>query len=162
MKFGKITSAKVSHDAISLVGGLAGGAVSGGIMTFVPEKQKLLARGGMAGIGLLGAASLKGNTSAENLVKFALLGVAVAQGTALINHFASQQITIDENSTAANKFVGGMVGLGCPCDESQPALASPVINFPALRNADGVRELDFSNQEDYPVGAEEAQMEAFS
>lgn len=135
MKFGKITAANVSHDALSLGGALAGGALSGGIMTFVPEKQALLAKGGMAAVGLLGAASLKGKTSAENLVKFALLGIGIRQGSELIKHFAGRQITIDETSTAANKFVGGMVGLACPCDHV-PALASPVINFPALRSAD--------------------------
>ena len=134
MKFGKITAANVSHDALSLGGALAGGALSGGIMTFVPQKQELLARGGMAAVGLLGAASLKAKSSAENLLKFALLGIGIRQASELITHFAGQQIQIDENSTAANKFVGGMVGLACPCD--QPALASPVINFPALRNAD--------------------------
>ncbi len=158
MKFGKITTANVSHDALSLGGALAGGALSGGIMTFVPQKQELLARGGMTAVGLLGAASLKGKSSAENLVKFGLLGIAISQGSALIKHFASQQITIDENSTAANKFVGGMVGLACPC-ENTPSLASPVINFPALRNADGVRPINFSNQE---VETEEVQMEAFA
>ncbi len=133
MKFGKITADNVSHDALSLGGALAGGALSGGIMTFVPEKQALLARGGMAGIGLLGAASVKGKSSAENLVKYALLGIGIAQGSALIKHFAGQSMQIDETSTASQKFVGGMVGLACPCDT--PALASPVINFAALRSA---------------------------
>lgn len=134
MKFGKITADNVSHDALSLGGVLAGGALSGGIMTFVPEKQQVLARGGMVGIGLLGAASVKGKSSTENLVKFALLGIGIAQGSALIKHFASQSMTIDTTSTASQKFVGGMVGLACPCS---PSLASPVINFAALRNANG-------------------------
>lgn len=133
MKFGKITADNVSHDALSLGGALAGGALSGGIMTFVPEKQALLARGGMAGIGLLGAASLKGKSSAENLVKYALLGIGIAQGSALIKHFAGKSMHIDATSTASQKFVGGMVGLACPCNT--PALASPVINFAALRSA---------------------------
>lgn len=133
MKFGKITADNVSHDALSLGGVLAGGALSGGIMTFVPEKQQVLARGGMVGIGLLGAASVKGKSSTENLVKFALLGIGIAQGSALIKHFASKSINVDATSTASQKFVGGMVGLACPCDN--PALASPVINFAALRNA---------------------------
>lgn len=133
MKFGKITADNVSHDALSLGGVLAGGALSGGIMTFVPEKQQVLARGGMVGIGLLGAASVKGKSSAENLVKFALLGIGIAQGSALIKHFANKSMTIDATSTASQKFVGGMVGLACPCET--PALASPVINFAALRSA---------------------------
>ena len=134
MKFGKITAANVSHDALSLGGALAGGALSGGLMTFVPQNQALLAKGGMTAVGLLGAASLKGKTSAETLVKFALLGIGIRQGSELIKHFAGQQIHIDESSTTANRFVGGMVGLACPCNDV-PALASPVINFPALRSA---------------------------
>lgn len=130
MKFGKITAENVSHDALSLGGALAGGALSNGLMTFVPEKQALLARGGMAGIGLLGAATLKAKSSTENLVKFALLGIGIAQGAALIKHFAGQSMQIDQSSQAS-KFVGGMVGLACP---NYPALASPMINFPALRS----------------------------
>ena len=136
MKFGKITADNVSHDALSLGGALAGGALSGGIMTFVPEKQAMLARGGMAGIGLLGAASIKGKSSTENLVKFALLGIGIAQGSALIKHFAGKSMQIDAASTASQKFVGGMVGLACPC--YSPSLASPVINFAALRSANSV------------------------
>lgn len=133
MKFGKITTDNVSHDALSLGGALAGGALSGGIMTFVPQKQELLARGGMSAVGLLGAASLKGKSSAENLVKFILLGMGIRQGSELIKSFAAKEIQISEASTASQKFVGGMVGLACPCDE-EPYLASPVINFPALGN----------------------------
>ena len=131
MKFGKITADNVSHDALSLGGALAGGALSGGIMTFVPEKQALLARGGMAGIGLLGAATLKAKSSTENLVKFALLGIGIAQGSALIKHFAGQSMQFDQSSTPSQKFVGGMVGLAWPCD-TPVALDSPMINFPAL------------------------------
>lgn len=134
MNFGNITTANVSHNAISLAGALAGGALSGGAMTFVPQKQELLARGGMTVVGLLGAASLKGKSSVDALVKFALLGMGIRQGSELIKKFAAPQITIDETATASQKFIGGMVGLACPCDDV-PALASPVISFPALRNA---------------------------
>jgi len=134
MKFGKITSQNVSTDALSLGGALAGGAISNGLMTFVPEKQEVLARGGMALTGLLGAASVKGTNSTENVVKFLLLGFGIAQGAALIKKFAAKEIQIDETSTASQKFVAGMVGLACPCENNYPALASPVINFAALRN----------------------------
>lgn len=145
MKFGKIKAENVSHDALSLGGAVAGGALSGGLMTFVPAEQELLARGGMAVIGLAGAASLKAKSSAENLVKFALLGIGIAQGSALIKHFASKQISINETSTASQKFVGGMVGLACPCD--QPALGSPVIDFGALRNPQGFIESEATYQD---------------
>jgi hypothetical protein len=137
MKFGKITSKNVSTDALYLGGALAGGALSGGLMTFVPNEQEVLARGGMVGIGLLGAASVKGTSSADKVVKFLLLGMGIAQGAALIKKYAADSITIDAASTAPEKFVGGMVGLGCPCNGngSYPALASPVINFAALSNS---------------------------
>ena len=137
MKFGKITSANGSSNALAMGGALAGGALSGGLMTFVPAEQEVLARGGMAVVGLAGAASIKGTTSAERLVKFGLLGIAIAQGTALVNKFAQKQVTINETSTASQRFVGGMVGLACPCEGSFAALASPVINFAALDSGYG-------------------------
>src|SRR5690554_3801164 len=132
MKFGKITAENVSRDAISLGGAVIGGALSGGAMTFVPEKQALLARGGMTAVSLLGAASLKGKTTTENLVRFALLGVGITQGAQLVKHFASQHIAVDANSSAGEKFLAGAMGLACPCGVNSPALASPVIDFPAL------------------------------
>lgn len=133
MKFGKITSQKVSHDALSLGGAVAGGALSGGLMTLVPAEQEVLARGGMAAIGLFGASSVKGATSSENLVKFALLGIGIKQTLELIKHFGAQSVTIDETSTASQKFVGGTLGLACPCEDEMPALAAPTINFAALK-----------------------------
>jgi hypothetical protein len=136
MKFGKITSQNVSTNAISVAGALAGGAISNGLMTLVPEKQELLARGGMAVTGLVGAASVKGTNSTEKLVKFLLLGFGIAQGAALIKKFSADQIQIDESSSASEKFVAGMAGLACPCEDNYAALASPVINFAALNPSD--------------------------
>lgn len=151
MKFGKITAENVSHNALSLGGALAGGALSGGIMTLVPEKQALLAKGGMAVVGLVGAASIKAKSSAENLVKFILLGVAIRQGSELITHVVKDQITVDPASTSS-KFVGGMVGLACPCD--YPALGSPVISFPALMNPyEGQEVVEEYAAEELPAGA---------
>jgi hypothetical protein len=152
MKFGKITAGNVSHDALSLGGVLAGGALSNGLMTFVPADQVLLARGGMTAIGLAGAASIKGKSSSDNLVKFALLGFAVAQGTALVKKYAGDQVQIDEASTSSEKFVAGMVGLGCACDGGDsPALgASPIINFPALEPSSTY---DGGNNNTVPTGA---------
>lgn len=102
-------------------------------MTFVPEKQALLARGGMAVVGLLGAASVKPKSSVENLVKFALLGIGIRQAAELIKGFAEKEIQVTEASTASQKFVAGMTGLACPCDTTS-YLAAPVIDFSALRN----------------------------
>ena len=141
MKFGKITSQKVSHDALSLGGALAGGALSGGLMTLVPADQKLYVRGGMVLTGLLGAASVKGATSAENAVKFALLGIGVRQAAELIKHFGSKSVTVDENSTSSEKFVAGTLGLACPCEDT-PALAAPTINFAALKGAMPMPQID--------------------
>lgn len=133
MKFGKITSANVSTNALSMGGAIAGGALSGGLMTFVPQKQALLARGGMAFVGLLGAASVKSKSSVENLVKFALLGIGIRQTAELIKGFAEKEIQVTETSTASQKFVAGMTGLACPGDNTS-YLAAPVIDFSALRN----------------------------
>ncbi|MGB7841157.1 MAG: hypothetical protein WBL21_00090 [Salinimicrobium sp.] len=134
MKFGKITSKNVSQNAVTLAGALAGGAVSGGIVTMVPAQQKLYARAGITAAGLLGAAAVKGTGSGDQLVKFLLAGMAIRQGAEMIKEFAQKQMApVDESTTVANKFVAGMVGLACPCENSYGALnAAPVINFDAL------------------------------
>lgn len=133
MKFGKITSAKVSQNALSLGGAVGGGALSGGLMTLVPAEQKTLARAGVTGLSLLGAASLNPKTSAETLVQFALIGMAIRQSSELIKEFANKEIQVTPESTTSEKFVAGMAGLACPCeDTTMPALASPIIDFAAL------------------------------
>lgn len=131
MKMTKITSAGLSNEALSLASAVAGGAVSGGLMTLVPSEHQLVARGGISVVSIVGAASIKGKGTLETLARFALLGMGVQQAGALVKHFAAPSITVDETSTAGQKFLGGMVGLGCPGDDL-PMLASPVINFPSL------------------------------
>jgi hypothetical protein len=134
MKFGKITSSNVSTNALTVGAAVAGGALSGGLMTVVPQKQEKLARGGMVAVGLLGASTLKGTSSAERLVKFMLIGLALRQAGELIKGFAAPQIQVSEASTQGEKFVAGMAGLACPCDNA--ALAAPMMNFPALNYAE--------------------------
>lgn len=135
MKFGKITSPSVSNNALVIGASVAGGAISGGLMTLVPQKQELLARGSMVAVGMLGASTLKGATSTEKLVKFMLLGLALRQAGEIIKNVASPKIEVSDVSTKSQKFIAGMAGLACPCDGA-PALASPFINFPALNYAD--------------------------
>lgn len=137
MKIGKVTSASISNEALSLGSAVAGGAVSGGLMTLVPAEHKLVARGGMSVVGLLGASVIKGKGTIDTLAKFALLGLGIQQAGELVKHFASQSISIDETSTASQKFLGGMVGLACPCDD-YPALASPVVSFPPVASRSAI------------------------
>ena len=143
MKFGKITSKNVSQDALALGGALGGGALSGGIVTLVPEEQKTMARGGITALSLVGASSLKGTTSTEKLVKFLMIGMAIRQGSELIKEFAGKEIQLTEESSTSQKFVGGMVGLACPCEEQNNGAlrAAPVINFEDLPGRAPVRKI---------------------
>lgn len=132
MKFGKITSAKVAENALILGGAFGGGAISGGLVTLVPEEQKLYARGGMMLLGVLGASALKPKTSGETLVQAIAIGMAIRQTSELVKHFAAKEIQVTPESTASQKFVAGAAGLACPCDSAPRMLASPVIDFPML------------------------------
>lgn len=132
MKFGKITSAKVADNALVLGGAFGGGAISGGLMTLVPQEQKLIARGGITGLSLLGASALKPKTSGETLVQALFIGMAIRQASELVKEFTQDKIQVTAESTTTDKFVAGMAGLACPCDGNQPMLASPIIDFPSL------------------------------
>jgi len=132
MKFGKITSAKVAENALVLGGAFGGGAISGGLMTLVPEEQKLIARGGITGLSLLGASALKPKTSGETLVQALFIGMAIRQASELVKEFTQDKIQVTAESTTTDKFVAGMAGLACPCDSPQPMLAMPVIDFPSF------------------------------
>lgn len=132
MKFGKITSAKVAENALVLGGAFGGGAISGGLVTMVPQEQQIYARGGMVALGVLGASALKPKTSGETLVQALAIGMAIRQTSELVKHFAQDQIQVTAESSASEKFMAGAAGLACPCEDNQTMLASPVIDFPSL------------------------------
>jgi hypothetical protein len=155
MKFGKITSKNVSHNAIALGGALGGGALSGGLVTLVPQEQKIYARGGITVAGLLGASAIKGTTSVEKVVKFLLLGMSIRQGFDLVKELAEPSIQVDQDSTGGDKFVAGMVGLACPSEEFSALRAAPVINFdqlPAKQEAAQIEE-SYEQEQEQPVSA---------
>ena len=86
----------------------------------------------------------------------ALLGMAIAQGGALIKHFAEPSIQVTAESTGSEKFVAGMVGLACPeCDQNYSALrsAAPVINFDNIREDNLQIEESYQEQELEPTSA---------
>ncbi|SFB72252.1 hypothetical protein SAMN04487907_101259 [Zunongwangia mangrovi] len=131
MKIGKISLANISTEAVSFGGAVLGGAVSDGAMAIIPAEHKTAARYGMTGGGILLASIVKGKDSISQALKMAGIGIAVKQGLAAIRDFAEGQISVDDTSMAS-RFVGGAVGLACPCESggSYTALnAAPVINF---------------------------------
>jgi len=156
MNFGKITSAKVAENGLVLGGAFSGGAISGGIMTLVPEPQKLYARGGIVALALLGASALKPKTSGETLVQAIAIGMAIRQTSELVKGFAQDQIQVTDQSTTSDKFIAGMAGLACPCENSQAMLASPVINFEDItpgnmQLSDSFQSNDYKAVKDVPV-----------
>ncbi|MFV8280553.1 hypothetical protein ACNKXS_03360 [Christiangramia marina] len=132
MKFGKITSPKLAENALYLGGAFGGGAISGGLMTLVPAEQKIYARGGIILLGLLGASTLNPKTSGESLAQAIAIGMGIRQASEVVKELTQDKIQVTAESTTTDKFVAGMAGLACPCDETRPMLASPVINFPSL------------------------------
>ncbi|WP_417885332.1 hypothetical protein [Zunongwangia sp.] len=140
MKIGKISLANISNETVSFGGAVLGGAVSDGVMAIVPADQKTVARYGMTGGDVVLASLVKGKDSISQIVKMAGIGIAVKQGLAVIRDFAEGQISVDENSLAS-KFVGGAVGLACPCEYENgnysKLSAAPAINFdPVIPPAD--------------------------
>lgn len=146
MKFGKITSAKAAENALVLGGALGGGALSGGLMTLVPQEQKIYARGGVTVLSVLGAASMKPKTSAETLVQALLIGMGIRQASEAIRDLTKDKIQVTAESSTTDKFVAGMAGLACPCEESTTMLAAPVIDFPKLPENDYAQKQDFSQE----------------
>ena len=124
MKFGKLSVSNVSQEAASFGGAVLGAAVSYGAIALVPAEQKQMAQIGMTAGGIVLASVVKGKSTADVMLKLSGIGIAVKQGLNLLRDFAADKVTVD-SSSMASKFVGGTVGLACPCEQG--------LNFPGLK-----------------------------
>lgn len=145
MDVSKPNASKIKSTFIMLAGAFLGAMVSEGVMGVIHKgttsadpseikkdaTMKLVKRGVITAGSGYGAASVKGTDTTSDLLKGALTGMAVQQGTKLVSEAVKSTPALS-NAAAKTSFTKNMVGLGCAC---QPL---PTINRPArvraLRN----------------------------
>ncbi|MBC8753974.1 hypothetical protein H2O64_04780 [Kordia sp. YSTF-M3] len=100
--------AKTSMDAGSL---LLGGMVSSGIEGAIPIEESKTRKGILAAVGILGAASVSGNTNSATIVRNLLLGMGIRQGQRFIQEAATPSLP-EADGTEMNKFIHDMFETG--------------------------------------------------
>lgn len=132
MKTQKLNQKTIVDAGIAAAGLVVGVALSGAIgnvvKDYVPENEEI-AKVGIAGVGLAGAALVSNKDQTGMFVQSVGLGVAAKQGYDLASNAIKSTITVKENPTLADKAIYGAVGLGCP-GEGRTFLAASAIHFP--------------------------------
>ena len=135
MKFSLTQDALLT--SVVVLGSLAVGVVaSDAIVNIVPADQKQIAKVGIAGGGLMGAAGLqKDKSTTGTALKSMALGASVKQGVNLMREVFAKDYTPKENPGIADRAFEGAMGLACPSDNNMALSgetfnAVPTFNFP--------------------------------
>ncbi len=149
MKFGNPKSQQIQDAAALVVGAVAGGAVSRGVIglihkpsgatddaTLKKESNMLLVkRAVLAAAAVYGAAAISGTDTVATAVKGSLVGMAVLQIADAVADTAakSSKLAITDTSTATQKFTAHMLGLKCACTTPTPGMGKPTRRYARLR-----------------------------
>ncbi|MEM6697197.1 MAG: hypothetical protein AAF599_02285 [Bacteroidota bacterium] len=112
------TAANASFDVGSM---LAGGMLSSGIEGVVPIEDSKMRKAALAAIGVLGAASVSGNTTTAKIVRNLLLGMGIRQGQRFISESATPTLP-EADGTSMNKFMHDMLETGGGDTIANPAI----------------------------------------
>lgn len=119
----KPTKSSITNAAIDAISATGGGMLSEGVINIIPAKYKAdkeeLIRGGLALVAAGGAAAIKGTSNQARAIRMGLIGMTIAQVRQIIKSFAPDAGVTKptEESTTTKKFVAGLFGLSCACDD---------------------------------------------
>lgn len=162
--FKKPKVSDLKSTAIDVVSATGGGMLSEGVMSIVPAKYKAehedLIRGGLALASAGGAAALKGNSTQVRAIKMALVGMTIAQVRQLVKTYANKAGigTAEGETDTAKKFVAGLFGLACPCDQANQNTV--LARMPMLNRSLNGGAFDYQAAKLQNLGVERSQMVA--
>lgn len=111
MKLKMFTGKQVAQTSMDAGSMIVGGIVSSGIEGAIPIDESKTRKGILAVVGILGAASVSGNTTSANIVRNLLLGMGVRQGQRFIVEAGTPELP-EADGTDANKFIHDMFETG--------------------------------------------------
>lgn len=121
MKIGK-PNTKNTEKTLALGGGAVAGAIASNVLVEKAaakfpsvEKNKKIARGAVAVLGILGYLSVSGSDTAADVTRGAFLGMTVQQGGKLAADAVSNALPESTKDEATRK------ALGCGCTDNMPA-----------------------------------------
>lgn len=111
MKVKMFTGKTVANSSIDAGSLLTGGMLSSGIEGAVPIDDSKMRKGVLAVVGILGAASISGNSTSAKVVRNLLIGMGVRQGQRFIQEAATPTLP-EVDGTTMNKFMHDMMETG--------------------------------------------------
>lgn len=127
-----------------LLGGYVSPSITGAITDVIKPKTDNVKGIVLAVLSVasgFGAAYIKGNGIGETVGKGFLVGISGASGVEAINTFAKKSTAVQTTAaktTPIGKAVARMTGLGCPCQNPQPAVAEFQLNARRRRRGMGM------------------------
>lgn len=101
----------LTSAAIQGAAGIAGAKISDGLATLLPEDMKPTTKGLiLAGVGIVGAASINANNIGGQAAQAALVGMAVKQGANAVTELLKDNVEPKTDGSKTARFVNAIVG----------------------------------------------------
>ena len=111
MKFKIFTSKQAAQATMNAGSLVAGGMISSGVEGLTPIEDSKTRKGVLAALGILGSASIQGNSNGAAIVRNLLIGMGVRQAQRFIQEAATPSLP-EADGTEMNKFLHGMFETG--------------------------------------------------
>lgn len=103
-------SKTIVSAAVSVGAGVVGAKLSDGIVAIMPDSTAKYKKILVAGLAVLGAASVEAKTTTGQAVQAALVGAAIKQGADYATEMLADTVDQKDNATLTGKFVNGVLG----------------------------------------------------
>lgn len=105
----------MNKEVVTIGGAVAGGMVSNGVSTLLPQSESPIMNIALAGASIFGATKVSGSTTKDNALRGALMGSAIVQTLIAVKKISSKSFGEKlAGDSKTKQFMRGAVGLGCP------------------------------------------------
>lgn len=103
-------SKSIGSVAVMAGAGVVGAKLSDGIVAIMPDSTAKYSKVLVAGLALLGAASVNAKTTTGQAVQASLVGAVIKQGADALTEMLSTSVDPQDNTTVTGKFINAVVG----------------------------------------------------
>lgn len=100
----------IGNAAVMVGAGVVGAKISDGIVAILPDSIAKYRKFLVAGLALVGAASVDGKTTTGKAVQASLVGAAIKQGSDAATELLATNVDPKDNTTVTGRFVNAVVG----------------------------------------------------
>lgn len=123
--FKKPTTKNAGTQALTIGVGVAGAALSDGVVGLVPEQYAKWGKPALALATAILAAATKTNTTGGKVLQAGFAGMSIKQGLETLREMVSSKIPVQDAETQVGKFTNGILGLA---SADTPLVVPQIIN----------------------------------